>query len=196
MDEPLGFAVGNSLEVIEAIETLKGNGPKDFVNLCETLGAYMLVLAKTADTFEEGVEKIREAISSGSALEKLKVFIENQGGDKRVVDDYSLFPQANLVIPIKAHRSGYISRIEAEEVGVSAMILGAGRETKDDELDLAAGIILNNKVGDYVNEGDTLATMYLNKEEKLESAKERFINAYSIVDEKVEIGRASCRERV
>lgn len=186
MDEPLGFAVGNSLEVIEAIETLKGNGPKDFVNLCETLGAYMLVLAKTVDTFEEGVEKIREAISSGSALEKLKVFIENQGGDKRVVDDYSLFPQANIVVPIKAHRSGYISRIEAEEVGVSAMILGAGRETKDDELDLAAGIILNNKVGDYVNEGDILATMYLNKEEKLESAKERFIGAYSIVDEKVE----------
>lgn len=186
MDEPLGFAVGNSLEVIEAIETLKGNGPKDFVNLCETLGAYMLVLAKTVDTFEEGVEKIREAISSGSALEKLKVFIENQGGDKRVVDDYSLFSQANIVVPIKAHRSGYISRIEAEEVGVSAMILGAGRETKDDELDLAAGIILNNKVGDYVNEGDILATMYLNKEEKLESAKERFIGAYSIVDEKVE----------
>ncbi len=186
MDEPLGFAVGNSLEVIEAIETLKGNGPKDFVSLCETLGAYMLVLAKTVDTFEEGVEKIREAISSGSALEKLKVFIENQGGDKRVVDDYSLLPQANIVVPIKAHRSGYISRIEAEEVGVSAMILGAGRETKDDELDLAAGIILNNKVGDYVNEGDILATMYLNKEEKLESAKERFIGAYSIVDEKVE----------
>lgn len=186
MDEPLGFAVGNSLEVIEAIETLKGNGQKDFVNLCETLGAYMLVLAKTVDTFEEGVEKIREAISSGSALEKLKVFIENQGGDKRVVDDYSLLPQANIVVPIKAHRSGYISRIEAEEVGVSAMILGAGRETKDDELDLAAGIILNNKVGDYVNEGDILATMYLNKEEKLESAKERFIGAYSIVDEKVE----------
>lgn len=186
MDEPLGFAVGNSLEVIEAIETLKGNGQKDFVNLCETLGAYMLVLAKTVDTFKEGVEKIREAISSGSALEKLKVFIENQGGDKRVVDDYSLLPQANIVVPIKAHRSGYISRIEAEEVGVSAMILGAGRETKDDELDLAAGIILNNKVGDYVNEGDILATMYLNKEEKLESAKERFIGAYSIVDEKVE----------
>ena len=186
MDEPLGFAVGNSLEVIEAIETLKGNGPKDFVNLCETLGAYMLVLAKTVDTFEEGIEKIREAIFSGSALEKLKVFIENQGGDKRVVDDYSLFPQANIVVPIKAHRSGYISRIEAEEVGVSAMILGAGRETKDDELDLAAGIILNNKVGDYVNKGDILATMYLNKEEKLESAKERFIGAYSIVDEKVE----------
>lgn len=186
MDEPLGFAVGNSLEVIEAIETLKGNGPKDFVNLCETLGAYMLVLAKNVDTFEEGRKKIREAISSGSALEKLKVFIENQGGDKRVVDDYSLLPQANIVVPIKANKSGYISKIEAEEVGVSAMILGAGRETKDDELDLSAGIILNKKVGDYVNKGDILATMYLNKEEKLESAKERFINAYSIVDEKVD----------
>lgn len=186
MDEPLGFAVGNSLEVIEAIETLKGNGPKDFVNLCETLGAYMLVLAKNVDTFEEGREKIREAISSGLALEKLKVFIENQGGDKRVVDDYSLLPQANIVVPIKANKDGYISKIEAEEVGVSAMILGAGRETKDDELDLSAGIILNKKVGDYVNKGDILATMYLNKEEKLESAKERFINAYSIVDEKVD----------
>ena len=186
MDEPLGFAIGNSLEVVEAIETLKGNGPKDFVNLCETLGAYMLVLAKNVDTFEEGREKIREAISSGLALEKLKVFIENQGGDKRVVDDYSLLPQANIVVPIKANKDGYISKIEAEEVGVSAMILGAGRETKDDELDLSAGIILNKKVGDYVNKGDILATMYLNKEEKLESAKERFINAYSIVDEKVD----------
>ncbi|SCH11006.1 pyrimidine-nucleoside phosphorylase [Romboutsia sp. 1001713B170207_170306_H8] len=186
MDEPLGFAVGNSLEVIEAIETLKGNGPKDFVNLCETLGAYMLVLAKTVDTFEEGIEKIREAISSGAALEKLKVFIENQGGDKNVVDNYSLFPQASIKVEIKSPTNGYISKIEAEEVGVSAMILGAGRETKEDILDLSAGIILKKKVGDYVNEGDILATMYLNKEEKLESAKERFINAYTIVDEKVE----------
>ncbi|MGL5330201.1 MAG: pyrimidine-nucleoside phosphorylase [Peptostreptococcaceae bacterium] len=186
MDEPLGFAVGNSLEVIEAIETLKGNGPKDFVTLCETLGAYMLVLAKTVETFEEGIVKIKEAISSGEALEKLRVFIENQGGDSRVVDDYSLFPKANIVVPVKASKSGYISRIEAEEVGVSAMILGAGRETKDDVLDLASGIILEKKVGDYVKEGDVLATMYLNKEEKLQSAKERFINSFSIVDEKVE----------
>lgn len=186
MDEPLGFAVGNSLEVIEAIETLKGNGPKDFVNLCETLGAYMLVLAKTVKTFEEGVEKIKEAIASGSALEKLKVFIENQGGDSRVVDDYTLFPKASIVVPVKSPRSGYISKIEAEEVGVSAMILGAGRETKEDILDLAAGIVLEKKVGEYVNEGEVLATMYLNKEDKLESAIERFVNAYTIVDKKVE----------
>lgn len=186
MDEPLGFAVGNSLEVIEAIETLKGNGPEDFVKLCETLGAYMLVLSKVVDNFDDGVKKIKQAISSGEALEKLKVFIENQGGDKRVVDDYSLFPTANKIVPIKSHKSGYISKIEAEEVGVSAMILGAGRETKEDELDLSAGIVLQKKVGDYVNEGDILAYMHLNKEEKLESAKERFISAYTISDEKVE----------
>ncbi|WP_270941918.1 pyrimidine-nucleoside phosphorylase [Romboutsia lituseburensis] len=186
MDEPLGFAVGNSLEVIEAIETLKGNGPKDFVMLCETLGAYMLVLAKVAKDFDEGIEKIRDAISSGKALEKLKVFIENQGGDKNIVDDYSLLPTASKIVEIKSPKSGYISKIEAEEVGVSAMILGAGRETKEDILDLSAGIVLTKKVGDYVNEGDILAYMHLNKEEKLQQAKERFIAAYKIVDEKVE----------
>lgn len=186
MDEPLGFAVGNSLEVIEAIETLKGNGPKDFVMLCETLGAYMLVLAKVAKNFDEGIEKIRDAISSGKALEKLKVFIENQGGDKNIVDDYSLLPTASKIIEIKSPKSGYISKIEAEEVGVSAMILGAGRETKEDILDLSAGIVLTKKVGDYVNEGDILAYMHLNKEEKLQQAKERFIAAYKFVDEKVE----------
>ena len=122
MDEPLGFAVGNSLEVIEAIETLKGNGPKDFVLVCETLGSYMLVLAKVAKDFDEGLVMIREAITSGKALEKLKVFIENQGGDKNVVDDYTLLPQAAKIVPIKANKCGYISKIEAEEVGISAMI--------------------------------------------------------------------------
>ena len=186
MDEPLGVAVGNSLEVIEAIETLKGNGPKDFVLLCETLGSYMLVLAKVAKDFDEGLSMIRDAINSGKALEKLRVFIENQGGNKNVVDDYTLLPQASKIVPIKANKSGYISKIEAEEVGIAAMILGAGRETKEDLLDLSAGIVLEKKVGDYVNEGDILAYMHLNKEEKFEQAKERFINAYSIVEEKVE----------
>lgn len=186
MDEPLGFAVGNSLEVIEAIETLKGNGPKDFVLLCETLGAYMLVLSKVADNFEDGVQKIREAISSGSALDKLRVFIENQGGDKRVVDDYSLLPQANNIVEVKSPQNGYISKIEAEEIGMSAMILGAGRETKEDTLDMAAGIVLERKVGEYVNKGDILAYIHYNKEDKFESVRERFINSYEIVEEKVE----------
>ncbi|CEN24184.1 pyrimidine-nucleoside phosphorylase [[Clostridium] sordellii] len=189
MDEPLGFAVGNSLEVIEAIETLKGRGPKDFVMLCETLGAYMLVLAKVAKDFEEGKTKIKEAISSGSALEKLREFIENQGGDSAIVDDYTLLPQAKEIMEIKAPKTGYIKKIEAEEVGVSAMMLGAGRETKDDELDLSAGIVLTKKVSDFVNEGDTIAYMHYNKLDKIDSAKERFLNAYIISDEKVEEGK-------
>ena len=146
----------------------------------------MLVLAKVAKDFDEGLSMIRDAINSGKALEKLKVFIENQGGNKNVVDDYTLLPQASKIVPIKANKSGYISKIEAEEVGIAAMILGAGRETKEDLLDLSAGIVLEKKVGDYVNEGDILAYMHLNKEEKFEQAKERFINAYSIVEEKVE----------
>ena len=146
----------------------------------------MLVLAKVAKDFDEGLNMIREAITSGKALEKLRVFIENQGGDKNVVDDYTLLPQASKIIPIKSNKSGYIRKIEAEEVGISAMILGAGRETKDDILDLSAGIVLEKKVGDYVNEGDILAYMHLNKEEKFEQAKERFINAYSIAEEKIE----------
>lgn len=189
MDEPLGFAVGNSLEVIEAIETLKGRGPKDFVMLCETLGAYMLLLAKVVESFEEGKEKIQEAISSGRALDKLREFIDNQGGNSKVVDDYSLLPQAKEILEIKSPKKGYIKKIEAEEVGVSAMILGAGRETKEDELDLSAGIVLAKKVSDFVEEGETIAYMHYNKLDKIEVAKERFLNAYTISDEKVDEGK-------
>lgn len=186
MNEPLGHAVGNSLEVIEAIETLKGRGPSDLVELCETLGSYMLVLAKVADDFDDGVDKIRDAISSGRAIEKLKVFIENQGGDKNIVDDYTLLPQASEIIPVKSEKSGYVSKIEAEEVGIAAMILGAGRETKEDELDLSVGIVLNKKVGDYVNKDDVLAYIHLNNMEKYKSSEEKLKNAYKITDKKVE----------
>ena len=186
MDEPLGSAVGNSLEVIEAIEALKGNGPKDFINLCETLGAYMLVSGKVVKDYEEGVLKVREVISNGKALEKFKEFVINQGGNPAVADDYSLFPQASHVLEVKSEKTGYVSKIEAESVGVSTMILGAGRETKEDELDLSAGLLVKKKVGDYVKEGDTLAIMYFNKEEKVEDAKRRFINAYKINEEKTE----------
>ncbi|MCE9675625.1 pyrimidine-nucleoside phosphorylase [Paraclostridium bifermentans] len=189
MDEPLGFAVGNSLEVIEAIETLKGRGPKDFVMLCETLGAYMLLLAKVVDNFEDGKAKIQEAITTGNALDKLKEFIENQGGNSNIVDDYSLLPQAKEIMEIKAPKTGYIAKIEAEEVGVSAMMLGAGRETKEDELDLSAGIVLTKKVSDFVNEGETIAYMHYNKLDKIEGAKDRFLKAYTISDEKVEAGK-------
>lgn len=180
MNEPLGFTVGNSLEVIEAIETLKGNGPEDFVKLCETLGAYMLLLGKVVYSFDKGVIKIREAISSGKALDKLKEFIENQGGNPSVVDDYSLFKRSKGVYELKSTESGFIHKIAAEEVGVSAMILGAGRETKKDVLDLSVGIILNKKVGDYVKEGEVLAYIHYSDDEKLKSSKSRLINAYEI----------------
>ncbi|MCC0657523.1 pyrimidine-nucleoside phosphorylase [Clostridioides sp. ES-S-0123-01] len=186
MDEPLGFAVGNSLEVIEAIETLKGNGPKDLVELCEVLGAYMLVLAKVACNFDDGIEKIQESIKSGRAIDKLKEFIENQGGNKDIVDDYSLFKESKYKYPIKSDKSGYISKIKAEDIGISAMILGAGRETKDDILDLSVGIILEKKVGDYVKKGEVLAYMHYDDEKKLTLAKDRFVNSYSIVDEEIE----------
>ena len=186
MDEPLGSAVGNSLEVIEAIETLKGRGPKDFVTLCETLGAYMLVSSKIALDYEDGIIKIKEAVESGAALEKFKEFVANQGGNPEVANDYTLLPKAKHIVEVKSDKTGFIDKIDAEAVGVSAMILGAGRETKEDKLDLSAGIILKRKVGDFVNEGDTLATMHFNREHKFEDAKIRFKNAYTISAEKVQ----------
>ena len=185
MSEPLGYSVGNSLEVIEAIETLKGNGPKDFTYLCEILASYMLILAKVVDDFDEGIKNVREVINNKSALNKLKEFIKNQGGDERVVDDYSLFDKASNIVEIKSVKSGYIKSIKAEDIGICAMILGAGREKKEDNLDLSAGIVLNKKVGDYVLEGETLGTMHFNKTEKFEIARDKFINSYEIVDEKV-----------
>ena len=185
MDQPLGFAVGNALEVKEAIDTLNGVGPKDLLELCETLGAYMLVSGKVVKDYEEGVLKVREVISNGKALEKFKEFVINQGGNPAVADDYSLFPQASHVLEVKSEKTGYVSKIEAESVGVSAMILGAGRETKEDELDLSAGLLVKKKVGDYVKE-EMFAIMYFNKEEKVEDAKRRFINAYKINEEKTE----------
>lgn len=186
MDEPLGYAVGNSLEVIEAIETLKGNGPKDFVLLCETLGAYMLVLSKVATDFEDGIKKVREVIENKKALEKLKTFIKNQDGNPDVVDDYSLFDKAKNTYLVKSQKDGYVNKIKAEDIGISAMILGAGRETKEDLLDLSAGIILNKKVGDYVKEGETIATIYYNKEDKLENSIKMILDAYFIEENKID----------
>ena len=186
MDEPLGSAVGNSLEVKEAIDALKGNGPSDFMHLCETLGAYMLVSAKVANDYEDGVARIKNVLESGAALDKFREFVANQGGDPRVADDYSLLPQADHIVEIKSEKTGYINKIEAEAVGFSAMVLGAGRETKDDVLDLSAGLLIKKKVGDYVKEGDTLAIMHFNKEDKFEDAKRRFINAYKISENKTE----------
>ena len=168
MEEPLGFAVGNNLEVKEAIETLKGRGPQDLVELCKTAGALMLVQSHIAADKEEGERLIQEAIENGKGFEKLKEFIGAQGGDVSYLDDVSKFPVAKYIHEITSPKAGYITRIDALGIGLSAMKLGAGRAELTDPIDYTAGIVLRKKVGDYVEEGDVLALAYTNKEEVAE----------------------------
>lgn len=186
MDQPLGYAVGNALEVVEAVETLKGRGPKDFTELCETLVAVALQIKGDVKTLEEGKEKVAEVLKSGKAVEKLKEFINYYGGDGNLVDDYTLLPQAKNVRVVLAKETGYVARIEAEEVGKAAMVLGAGRETKEDQINHAVGIILSKKIGDYVETGDVIATLYYDGDEKLESSLELLNGAYKYSPNKVE----------
>ncbi len=164
MSQPLGFAIGNALEVKEAIDTLKGEGPEDLHELVLTLGSQMVVLAKKADTLDEARAKLEEVMKNGKALEKFKDFLKNQGGDSSIVDDPSKLPQAAYQIDVPAKKAGVVSEIVADEIGVAAMLLGAGRATKEDEIDLAVGIMLRKKVGDKVEKGEPLVTLYANRE--------------------------------
>ncbi len=164
MSQPLGFAIGNALEVKEAIDTLKGEGPEDLHELVLTLGSQMVVLAKKADTLDEARAKLEEVMKNGKALEKFKDFLKNQGGDSSIVDDPSKLPQAAYQIDVPAKEAGVVSEIVADEIGVAAMLLGAGRATKEDEIDLAVGIMLRKKVGDKVEKGEPLVTLYANRE--------------------------------
>lgn len=170
MDQPLGFAVGNALEVQEAIDTLRGEGPADLQELCLTLGSHMLVLAKVAATAEEGQAKLEEAIANGAALAKFKEFIVAQGGDPAVVDHPELLPKAKKVVPLIAETAGYVHQVVAIDVGESAMLLGAGRETKESVIDLAVGVVLKKKVGDRVEVGDVLAELHVNREDRMEES--------------------------
>lgn len=153
MSQPLGFAIGNALEVKEAIDTLKGEGPEDLTELVLVLGSQMVVLAKKANTLEEAREMLIEVMKNGKATEKFKEFLNNQGGDSSIVDNPEKMPQAKYVIDVPAKTSGVISNIVADEIGIAAMLLGAGRATKEDEIDLAVGLMLRKKVGDAVKEG-------------------------------------------
>ncbi|MCD2477947.1 thymidine phosphorylase [Mammaliicoccus lentus] len=184
MSQPLGRAIGNGLEVKEAIETLRGEGPEDLTELVLTLGSQMVVLAKKAENLDEAREKLQEVIQNGKALEKFKVFLENQGGDGSVVDDVSKLPQAQHTFEVKAKKSGYVSNIVADEIGVASMLLGAGRATKDDIIDLAVGLVLNKKVGDKVEEGESLVTIYANQED-IKDVEEKILNNIDISDEQV-----------
>lgn len=165
MSQPLGLAIGNSLEVKEAIDTLRGEGPEDLNELVLTLGSQMVVLAKKADTLDEAREKLIEVMKNGKALEKFKEFLENQGGDSSIVDQPEKLPQAPYKIEVPAKESGIVAEIVADEIGVAAMILGAGRATKEDDIDLSVGIMLNKKVGDRVEKGDSLVTLHAYRED-------------------------------
>lgn len=172
MDQPLGLAIGNSLEVIEAINTLNGKGPSDLVELCLGAGAIMLMQAKKTSSIEEGRKLLQEKIDNKEALEKLCDLVRAQGGDESYIRDPSKFEKAKYIIAIKAENEGYVKQINALEIGDSAMRLGAGRATYDDVIDPSSGIVLAKKVGDKVNVGDVLCTVYTNKEDNASILKD------------------------
>ena len=178
MNQPLGFAVGNTLEVIEAIDTLRGKGPKDLLEEALTLASYMVVGAGIAKDVEEAIAMLEKTIEDGSALNKLAEFVKAQGGDNRAVYNTDLFPKASLVEEITAWEDGYVSFIHTDEVGMTSLILGGGRETKESIIDLTVGIKIHKKLGDKVTKGEALATLYANDSRKLAEAKERLTGAY------------------
>ncbi|TCN24202.1 pyrimidine-nucleoside phosphorylase [Mesobacillus foraminis] len=185
MSQPLGFAVGNALEVKEAIDTLKGEGPEDLHELCLTLGSHMVVLSGKAENDSQAREMLEDSMKNGKALEAFKTFLGAQGGDASVVDEPAKLPTASYQISVPAKTSGFVAEITAEEIGIAAMMLGAGRVTKDSVIDLAVGVVLNKKVGDKVQEGEALATIHSNQE-NVDEVMEKINAAYRLTGEKVD----------
>ncbi|MGM9891349.1 pyrimidine-nucleoside phosphorylase [Limosilactobacillus sp.] len=165
MNQPLGNKVGNSLEIEESIDVLKGKGPADLTELVLTLGSYMVVMGGKAATPAAGRQLLEQTISDGTALDRFKAMVVAQGGDPRVIDDYSVMPQAKYQLPYRAKQSGILSRLSADEVGTASMLLGGGRQQADDQLDYSVGIELHHKLGDHVKAGEPLLTIYSNQEE-------------------------------
>lgn len=184
MDEPLGFAIGNSLEVKEAIDILENRGPEDLRNLCLALGAHMLKLGGTAKNYKEGRNRLEKILKEGTAFDKFKEMVAAQGGNAKVVDKPELLPVAKYCTKIKADINGYIQKIDSRLIGESAMLLGAGREKKESEIDLSVGIILKKKVGSKVNINEDLAEVYYNDSEKLKEAKNKLFSSFVIGDRK------------
>ncbi|MCM1122963.1 MAG: pyrimidine-nucleoside phosphorylase [Eubacterium sp.] len=185
MDQPLGRAVGNALEVEEAIATLRGEGPEDFTELCMTLGTYMLIAGGVASDQNDARKRLRGVIEDGSALKKLADFVKAQGGDAEAVYDTSLLPKASIVEEIVSPQDGCVGKIDCDEIGICSLLLGGGRETKDSVIDLSVGLVLHKKVGDPVKAGEPLATIYANSRDKLAAARERFLGAYHISSQPV-----------
>ncbi|MCI8641601.1 MAG: thymidine phosphorylase [Clostridia bacterium] len=185
MDEPLGYAVGNNLEVIEAIEFLKGNMPNDVKEVVLELGAYMLKLAKLGDNIEENKEKMLKNIYNGKALKKLKEMIQNQSGDVTYIEDTSKFEKAKYIREVKSTKNGYIQEINAESVGRLACSLGAGRIRKEDNIDNSVGIILNKKVSEQVKKDDILAYIYSNNQDKSKEVEDKLQDIILIEDKEI-----------
>lgn len=181
MSQPLGLAIGNSLEIKEAIDALNGQGPEDLMEMVYVLGSQMVVLAKKAETLEEARKMLEEAIQSGAAIEKFKVMVRNQGGDASVIDHPEKLPQAKYIIDLPAKKSGVVLEMVADQLGIAAMILGAGRRTKEDQIDFSVGLMLRKKVADSVVEGETLVTIYANSPD-VEDVKAKIYESITIAD--------------
>ena len=185
MNEPLGYAVGNSLEVIEAINFLNGDMPEDLKDVVIELGAYMIKLAGKGDNIEENKNKLLENIKDGKAYDKFVELVQNQGGDISYLEDVNKFEKATIIKEVRAEEEGYIKEINAETIGKISCTLGAGRKTKADKIDLTVGIVLHKKVGDYIKNGDVIATVYANDQEKANNAEKEILNTYKIGNEKI-----------
>ena len=184
MDQPLGYCVGNAIEVMEAIDTLSGNGPKDLIELCLTLGSQMVIAAQKADSIDEAKKMLSDTITDGTALKKLSEFIGAQGGNPDDVYHPERLPQPSISKEVKAECDGYVSHIQCDEIGNASLRLGGGRRSKEDVIDLAVGIRLKKKVGDEVHKGDTIAVLYANDENRIDDAQKLLSNAYSYSTEK------------
>ena len=177
MNEPLGFSIGNSLEVIEAIDTLNGRGPKDFTSVCVELAAQMLYLADIGKP-DELKPELYNRLNNGVAFSKFKEFVSAQGGDVLTICNTEMLPGANRKVEFHSDRNGFISEIDAEKLGIASMLLGGGRVRKSDSIDYGVGIVLNKKVSDYVEKGEVLATLFVNNEGKLTDVIELLKKAF------------------
>ena len=185
MDEPLGYSIGNANEIIESIEMLKGNAPEDLKEVVYTIAELALKAKGEITELSEGIEKIDDVINSGLALSKLREFIIESGGNGDLVDDYSILPIAKNKMEVFSNKEGYVSKIKAEEVGKAAMIIGAGRATKEDEVDHAVGLKILKKVGDKIEKGEKIAEIYYNDAKNVENSKNMILDAYVLQNEKV-----------
>lgn len=186
MDEPLGYAVGNTLEVIEAVEFLKGNMPQDLKEVVFELGAYMIKLSGKSDNISENKKMMKEVIDNGKAYQKLRELIENQCGDFSFIDDTSKFTKAKYIVEIKSNKEGYINSINAEEIGKLASRLGTGRMKKEDKIDMAVGIIIKKKVSEFVRKDEVIAVAHINDAEKIEDTINKILKIYRIDNNEIE----------